>query len=360
MRAYLKDSKPNVLFYMVTLMVMILVYGSIYGYSLVSVKNVTVSDIDKYIEMKTKSKFVSDVLQKNNIILSEADYVEPPMETLLEEGMDIKVTRSFPITLIADGSEAKVFVTKDRVSDILKSQGIKLGDLDRVRPSLNSKMAEGDTLIVTRVIEEKMTVTVEVPFLTEQNMTYKLDPGAIKVVTEGSDGRKSVVYKVKYEDGVLVSKDIIDEKIINPVVNRVVNKGKEKLFVTNRGKPFKVGKSMIMESTAYDLSYASCGKYPDHPQYGITRSGTRARPGTIAVDPRIIPLGTTVYVESITGGVDYGFAIAEDTGSAIKGHIIDLFIESNREALRYGRRNVKVYIIDDEVPDELIVGYGDR
>jgi 3D (Asp-Asp-Asp) domain-containing protein len=57
-------------------------------------------------------------------------------------------------------------------------------------------------------------------------------------------------------------------------------------------------------------------------------------------------LGTKLYIESLDGSSDYGFAIAEDTGGAIKGYKIDLFYNSNAEAMRFGRRDVKVYILD--------------
>ncbi|MBQ6401410.1 MAG: G5 domain-containing protein [Firmicutes bacterium] len=71
---------------------------------------------------------------------------------------------------------------------------------------------------------------------------------------------------------------------------------------------------------------------------GRTASGTRARVGEIAVDPRVIPLGTTVYVEG------FGERRAEDTGGAIKGHIIDIYMSSKGECRRWGRRNVTVYL----------------
>lgn len=71
---------------------------------------------------------------------------------------------------------------------------------------------------------------------------------------------------------------------------------------------------------------------------GHTATGTRARVGEIAVDPRVIPLGTTVYVEG------FGELRAEDTGGAIKGHIIDIYMSSNAACRRWGRRNVTVYL----------------
>ncbi len=70
-----------------------------------------------------------------------------------------------------------------------------------------------------------------------------------------------------------------------------------------------------------------------------TATGTWPKVGTIAVDPRVIPLGTRVYV------VGYGYAVAEDTGGAIKGNIIDLFMETENQCINWGRRNVTVYIL---------------
>ena len=109
---------------------------------------------------------------------------------------------------------------------------------------------------------------------------------------------------------------------------------------------FRFKSQMDMVATAYDLSYESCGKYPDHPEYGMTASGTKAQPGTVAVDPDVIPLGTKLYIASTDGSPDYGFATALDTGSAIKGYRVDLFMEDNETAMNYGIRQVKVYILE--------------
>ena len=74
--------------------------------------------------------------------------------------------------------------------------------------------------------------------------------------------------------------------------------------------------------------------------------GTRARVGAVAVDPRVIPLGSKLYIESMDGFASYGYATAEDTGGAIKGNRIDLFYSTSSQARNFGRRNVKVYVLD--------------
>jgi len=71
---------------------------------------------------------------------------------------------------------------------------------------------------------------------------------------------------------------------------------------------------------------------------GITATGTRAKPGTIAADTSIYPFGTIMYVPG------YGYGRVEDVGSAIKGQHIDLYFNSHQQALNWGKRNRKVKV----------------
>lgn len=95
--------------------------------------------------------------------------------------------------------------------------------------------------------------------------------------------------------------------------------------------------------TAYTAGKESTGKTPSHPAYGITRSGSKAEEGrTVAVDPSIIPLGSTVLIEGI------GIRKAEDTGSAIRGARIDVYMNDLKEAVQFGvKKNVKVFVLED-------------
>jgi 3D (Asp-Asp-Asp) domain-containing protein len=72
---------------------------------------------------------------------------------------------------------------------------------------------------------------------------------------------------------------------------------------------------------------------------GTTRSGTKVRPGIVAVDPDYIPLGSVLWVEG------YGTCRAEDTGGSITGNHIDLAFSTEKEALKWGRRDVQVKVI---------------
>lgn len=96
--------------------------------------------------------------------------------------------------------------------------------------------------------------------------------------------------------------------------------------------------------TAYTAGFESTGKTPSHSDYGITYSGIKAEEGrTIAVDPSVIPIGTTVFIDGI------GIRKAEDTGSAIRGARIDVFMNDLDQAMHFGvKKNVRVYVLSGE------------
>ena len=116
--------------------------------------------------------------------------------------------------------------------------------------------------------------------------------------------------------------------------------------------PTEYERVIKVKATAYCLCQKCCGKSPSNPRYGYTASGLRIVPGTgmkvIAVDTSVVPLGTEVYVEGLNGASNYGYAIAADTGSAIKNMKIDLYMDTHEQALRWGVRDVNLYILKSE------------
>jgi len=114
--------------------------------------------------------------------------------------------------------------------------------------------------------------------------------------------------------------------------------------------PTEYLKTIDVKATAYCLCKKCCGKSPSSPSYGVTASGLKIVPGNnmkvIAIDPKLIPLGSEVYVEGLYGANDYGYAIAADTGSAIKNLKIDLYMDTHQMALNWGVKTVRVYILE--------------
>ncbi len=157
--------------------------------------------------------------------------------------------------------------------------------------------------------------------------------GAGRIVkrSEGSPGELVKSYRVRWDDGKPVSKELVDTDRIEPqpVLFLMGRAG----YSSSRGS-YTRGQVMEMEATAYDPS-AGRGRFATF----RTATGLRAEYGVVAVDPRVIKLGSRVFVEG------YGFAIAADTGGAIKGRKIDLCLPTYREAMRFGRKRVRVHVL---------------
>jgi 3D (Asp-Asp-Asp) domain-containing protein len=96
------------------------------------------------------------------------------------------------------------------------------------------------------------------------------------------------------------------------------------------------GKPIIFETTAYEASARSCGRWA---QFHKTYTGITPHRGIIAVDPRVIKLHSLLYVEG------YGYGYAEDRGGAIQGYKLDVFMPTVKECMKWGRRKTKVWVI---------------
>lgn len=172
--------------------------------------------------------------------------------------------------------------------------------------------------------------TEAIPYETKYVFNRDITPGRVKKVTDGKDGVKTITFTRTLEAGKVI--DTKKEENIEPPIDAVFQMGKSGLQLTDRGS-FTRAKIITMESTAY-LPTDGSGT-------GRTASGIQAKHGIVAVDPKVIKIGTLVYVEG------YGLAVAADTGGAIKGNRIDVCIQSRSEAMRWGRRKVKVHIFTD-------------
>ncbi|HMM69150.1 MAG TPA: 3D domain-containing protein [Gudongella oleilytica] len=297
------------------------------------------------IKMVSYSSTVEELLEEEGIKLRRGAVVEPGLDALIKEKLEITIINPKDYTLIIGDETIKFRSLSSKVSDVLADADIAVGLKDFTKPSLDSTVKDGDTIELFRVVEVPRVEEAVIPFEKEIISNERLDRGVVNVLQEGKDGlRRSHINDI-YVNGVFTSSVMISDTILEEPVSQVIEKGVNNIVLTSRGET-RFKDTMILEATAYDLSYASTGKRPGDRYYGITATGTRARPGTVAVDPRVIPLGTKLYIQSLDGTKDYGFAIAEDVGGAIKGEKIDLFFNSATDVRYFGRRDVKVYILD--------------
>lgn len=284
----------------------------------------------------TTADTVAQLLTEQQIELKEHDKVHPRIEEKIKKGMEVNIHKAFQLSLVVGGNEEKVWSTSTTVADFLLQQGITLNQLDRVEPQDEEIVKENDVINVIRV--EKVTDVVEEPvdFAVVTQKDTSLTKGTEKVLKEGQKGLISKTYEVLLENGKEVVRNLISEKTVTQKKDKVVALGTMAVAQQVSRGPASSSKEYYVTSTAYTASCNGCS--------GVTSTGInlKANPNAkvIAVDPSVIPLGTKVYVEG------YGYAIAADTGGAIKGYKIDVFIPTKAEAFKWGNKKVKIQILD--------------
>lgn len=177
----------------------------------------------------------------------------------------------------------------------------------------------------------------EVPYTTITEESDKLTKGTTKVVQKGVNGVNKITETNTYVNNE-VAEVTYKEEVVKEPVDEIVHVGtKEVPTIPNLSTPVEYSKVLNMNATAYCPCSRCCGSYSN----GYTANGMKAGYGVVAVDRKVIPLGTKLYVEG------YGYCVAADTGGAIKGNRIDLCYGSHSAALAsgFGHKNVKVYVL---------------
>lgn len=150
--------------------------------------------------------------------------------------------------------------------------------------------------------------------------------GDERVVEPGKSGLMQNIFLSFYRDGELMWKEKIHSRMIAEPLTRIIASGSY-AAVSRQGVKYS-GRPQRFEATAYSFTGYR------------TAVGASTRRGIVAVDPRVIPMGTQMFIKG------YGYAVAADTGGAIKGRRVDLFFESNSDAKKWGRRPVDIYILE--------------
>jgi 3D (Asp-Asp-Asp) domain-containing protein len=187
----------------------------------------------------------------------------------------------------------------------------------------------------TKVPAARKTVQREpIPYPTLRKPTSQLRSGTSRTVRNGVNGEKEVTYRVySRTDGVELRREVVSTHILKKPFAEIVEEGR-RTTLASRGY-FSGRRIVTMVATTYDPYH--CGGSGS----GRTFSGLLGGYGVVAVDPRFIPLGTRLYIEG------YGYAVAADTGGAIKGNRIDLGINSKHDAAHiHNMKAVRVHIID--------------
>lgn len=228
------------------------------------------------------------------------------------------------------------------VAGALKEKNIELKDGENLSASLDSKLYRSNMI----TIDKPVIVAMAEPIVEENVVTESIEEPKVEEIKKVEEPKEEV--KPKATTKAADTSNATSRGNVRTTWGPDVNEIEEGVLETSDGKIIEYTDVIQLEATAYCACYDCCGKYPGNKWYGITATGTKAKVGTIAVDPKVIPLGTEVYIEGIGGAKNYGFATAEDTGGAIKGKIIDLYFNTHKETVNWGRQQVNVYILKEQ------------
>jgi len=262
-------------------------------------------------------------------------------------GDDASTARPISVTVVIDGAVAHVTTQAQTVGDLLESRGKHVAPGDFVYPDYDDPLADGMKVTYRRAkavaahapgartwIERERVAILPA---TERRVDDKLPYGQTRVV-RGTPGLRETTFRCVADRHAKVARTVLGTRIVRVSRPTIVFHGRGAYESLARvaaqgiaGAMRLAGSALHMIATAYTASCYGCS--------GITASGVRAGFGIIAVDPRVIPLGTKLFIPG------YGRAIAGDTGGAIVGNRIDLGFNSNGEAMQWGNRPVTVYVL---------------
>jgi 3D (Asp-Asp-Asp) domain-containing protein len=285
----------------------------------------------------SSAQTVGAFLRERGITPGPRDYVHPAADTPLTDNVLVEYSPAVPVRLVTASGTKTIITTADDVGALLEEQGIHLGKHDIVRPSLADPIVAYGTIRIARVVKWVATEKRRVAERTIHEIDFSLPPGKVKVVRHGQPGVALTMVDYTQTDGKL-HKRVMSTRILRKPQTRVIAEG---VGTSNAIADFArhglektsyiASGALSMVATAYTAGCAGCS--------GYTATGYRAGHGIVAVDPSVIPLGTRLYIPG------YGFAIAGDTGGAIRGNRIDLGFDSLSDAIQFGRRPVKVYTL---------------
>ncbi|WP_127595942.1 3D domain-containing protein [Paenibacillus lautus] len=325
--------------------------------------------------VETRGSLLQELLDEQAITLSPQDQISMPLNGAIQDGDRIIIERAIPVKVTVGSTTKTIFTSQDTVDHVLKEAGVTIQGEDIVQPSQDTKLTSNMNIHVVRVTKQKVKETEDREFRVIKTADPSLEKGDNRVIQRGEPGLMVNHYEKVYHNGKLVSKTKVSQEIERKTKDKIIAVGTKKvekpvivqaaatdvkatpakLSGTKKVTTAKAVENNVVSRAGVDFKYkkvlnnVSMTAYSAE-QQGIgtrTASGTRVTEGrTIAVDPNIIPIGWWVYIEGI------GFRRAEDTGGAIKGNKIDVYYDSLKSAMNFGRKSGRtVYVIGPVKPE---------
>ncbi len=207
---------------------------------------------------------IRDLLKKEGITLGEKQHVNYDLDEYLKEGMEVKIVNQFSVEVQCDGKTQNLDTEAATVGDVLTELEITLGEDDRVAPALTESVTDGMQITVKRITFETLTETETIEYETAYEDDSSMAKGKEEVRTEGENGEKEITYKVTYVDGVEKSREVSGETVTKEPVNKVVKVGTKENSVpvpTPESTPASTERSVVSKKAFYDCDGSGHGYY---------------------------------------------------------------------------------------------------
>ncbi|MDF2567608.1 MAG: hypothetical protein K0R90_1064 [Oscillospiraceae bacterium] len=294
----------------------------------------------------TTDNDINHVLASQGIAIGEKDEIDFTGFNKNEGTVTIK--RAFDVSVSADGEIQSVPMTEGTVADVLAKAGVEVGENDLLNVSLDEQVHQGTEIVINRVEYRTVKKTVEVPFKTKEKQSVLFRRGITSLLIPGEEGKMVSTMIETVIDGKVVSTELKEKKVTQNPITQVMLVGScpqtpvskltppDSLTLDTKGVPASYKQVYNGRATAYSAR-----------QGAGTASGRRAKVGHVAVNPKIIPYGSKLYIATPDNSYVYGYAIAADTGGALMSGkaVVDLFFNSYEESCQFGVKNVNVYVL---------------
>lgn len=279
---------------------------------------ITIADGQKQQVIRTEKQTVGEALADAGITLYAADGITPPIGQWLTPDTVITIQRSMPLTILADGQMIQTRSHHTNSLRVMADAGIGLIGADYLIPDPNTPLKPNDIIQLIRVTEDFRVNDQPIPYETLWQGTELWEIDNVGLLQAGQNGILRQRIRVRYENGVEISQTVDGEWVALPPTPEIMGYGTQivlRILDTPEGA-VEYWRKVRMRVTSYTA--ASSGKEADDPTYGITASGLVAQKGVVAIDPKVTPWRSHVYVPG------YGVGFAGDTGGGVIGRWIDL------------------------------------
>lgn len=319
--------------------------------------SVTFTDLNGVSTQIVLAGTVSDLLTELSVTVTEGQLVNVPTDTVLVDGLAVKLTNAYHISVTADGVTNTLLIGEGTIADALQQANISLGENDEVKPALTDVLYDALSITVYRVTYTERTVNEKIAFAKKTVKSSSMYEGTSEITQAGQNGEKTVTYRDKIVDGVYASSDVLSETVLTEAVPQITTVGTKQKAISvarlrNGGAPISElaqPESLKIENGApTEYKQIITGKAAAYTASSgsKTASGRAVKPGYIAVNPNQIPYGSELWIVS-TDGIVYGYAIAADTGGFVKKgkFTVDLFMNTESECRQWGSRDVVIYVL---------------